>query len=367
MNRSLACSISVMLVLMLASYANAQTIAFAQLALGGGYESVLIISNQVDSAWRGTAKLFTGNRQPWEGAWSINGIQQVDGSQFNLSLNPNETVKYTVAGDGVVRGGYLTLEGEPGFSAHNISVSYFYNVHDAAGQLVSTTGHPASEFGSGFVIPVEKSPTVDTGIAWVGKDSRDTFLLKLYDSQGIEADEKTIVIEGYFCKFFTEIFDLGGSEHFIGSIIIDGGVSSPLEGEPSSAAIAVLRMEHYSPSGFLLTSVPAVPYTQDTRFPSDLITICFLDGLTVHTDAFANANNKTVFQGEYRAKFTSKAVDFVDLSSDSDIEIVKDANQFGASHSYNAKQPGRVFFQWRFQNKIGWSPWSPTRGCETEY
>ncbi len=50
-------------------------VTYPQLALGDGYEAVIIVSNQTDQEWQGSGQLLQRAGQPWVTAW-------VGGSDF---------------------------------------------------------------------------------------------------------------------------------------------------------------------------------------------------------------------------------------------------------------------------------------------
>ncbi len=340
--------------------ATLSAVTFAQLALGGGYECSLIVTNQANQSWQGTAALFSGDRQPWAGPWNLNGVGQVNVSSFPIKLNSKETKKFVLTGDSNARSGYLTIEGQTGFSTLNLALSYFYYYFDGTGKIAFSTGSPPSESGSQFVIPVEKGPTVDTGLAWAGGcASCGSFWLRLFDDQGTQIQEQWVPSEGHVAKFFTEIFDLRTRESFVGSILLDT--------RGRSSYLTVLRMD-YSQSGLLLTSVPAANYIEDTTVPQSMYANGIANGLDLLTGVIARANNNTVFQGEVRAKFVAKSVTTVNLSSDYDFYLGgRGASSGGCQWQYRANKSGRLFFQWRLQNKVGWSVWSTTMYVDTDY
>ena len=100
---------------------------FSQLALGGGYQCVLMISNKTATAWQGTASLKQGNNQAWVTPWSLNGDNRTGTGSFDVVLAAGGTAKYLLTGDASARAGYLVLNANSGFSATGVAVAFFYN------------------------------------------------------------------------------------------------------------------------------------------------------------------------------------------------------------------------------------------------
>ena len=110
-----------------------RSITFPQLALGGGFAVVLLISNRANQNWTGSALLKQGNDESWSTPWTLDGKSGGAGSAFEISLTAHETQKFLLKGDLEVRAGYLSIVPDEGVSASGISVAFFYNFID--GQL----------------------------------------------------------------------------------------------------------------------------------------------------------------------------------------------------------------------------------------
>jgi hypothetical protein len=227
--------------------AGAYALTFAQLALGGGYEAVLIITNRTSSTRTGRVWIRQGFNQRWEGRWAVNG-RNFSGSDFvPYSLNPRASVKLRLTGDSETRVGYLEIEADSG--EDDIAVSYFYEFR-AGGFLRDSVGSPESALGRRFVFGVEKTSTVDTGFAWSPSShsgaSGFPVELTLYTEGGSIRLQKAVTFTGHLAAFFSEVFtEVSGN--FRGSLEIES---------PVQLSVEVLRIEHTS-SGFQLTSTPA--------------------------------------------------------------------------------------------------------------
>ena len=223
-------------------------IKFPQLALGGGFELTLIISNETDKAWEGQALLRKGNNEAWSTPWAINGTDRTGASEFDIILNPRATNKFVLTGSDVVETGFLALFAENGFSSEDVAVSFFYNF-GSSGQLSDSTGTPPSVEATTFTFSVERTPVVNTAFAFALFGDADAFnmTLILFDEEGNLVQETTLTYEGHLARFFTEVFDEVPVD-FLGSMVLEAEI--PL-------CLVVLRLENTSGGGFQLTSIPA--------------------------------------------------------------------------------------------------------------
>jgi hypothetical protein len=247
--KRLILALALMLVFPIASHAT----IFAQLALGGGYEAVLLISNKTNYAWTGTVWVMRGYNEEWEGQWAVNGQSFTGMGGVPVALPPKGMVKLRLTGDSTTRAGYLEVSAGAGSRDVGVAISYFYEVR-VKGVLQDTTGSPASAYGRRFFFAVERSSAIDTGIAWCPSPPYISNLfpmnLTLYDQNGAVARQRSYMFMGHEAQFISQLFtDLPSS--FVGHLEIDSQDYIYLE---------VLRME-MNPSGFQLTSTPADNYS----------------------------------------------------------------------------------------------------------
>jgi hypothetical protein len=226
--------------------ARADAITFAQLALGEGYECVLIVSNSADSDCEVAFKIRQGNGDLWSGEVFVNGMNVSGTTFFGATLAAQGSRKLTLTGDDTLRVGYLELVESGHCQIDKIAVSFFYNLFQNGILLDSTATRPAA-LDTQFVLPVERSVAVNTGLAWAPGSSTDPFDIevRLFDAEGAEVGSETISFEGHLARFFTEIFN-DVPESFVGSVRIQSEQAIHLDG---------LRLE-FTNSGFQLTSVP---------------------------------------------------------------------------------------------------------------
>ncbi|MDA2929698.1 hypothetical protein MYX84_07095 [Acidobacteria bacterium AH-259-O06] len=244
MKRAILCFIA------LCIFQQASAITYPQLALGGGYKCILLVSNKKDFKWEGAIFLREGNDLAWSGNWSANGRDLTGFSSFSFTLPGKGSRKFILEGDSQLRAGYLELRGQSGFSTSDVVVSFFYNFI-LEGELVDSTGVLPASPDDEFVFPVEKDVKVNTGLAWVAWlpsifTSPFEIAFTLYDSEGNLVQKKSLEYQGHSALFFDEVFD-NVPDSFRGMIIMQS---------QEWMYLTVLRLE-FTSTGFQLTSVPA--------------------------------------------------------------------------------------------------------------
>lgn len=209
------------------------TIFYPQLAVGGGYEVVLILNNTTETAWSGVAKPL-----PNAGLDYLNTV---------IALRPGETKKYVLTGGTETVSTGLQIIGDQGSTASALAASYFFNFLDS-GKLLDSTGVPKGVPARKFTFPVERSGVIDTGFAIRRlPDQPDSpITLTLFDATGSQVGETSTASD--FAKFITQFFTQLPAE-FLGSVVAQSD---------DDFYLVVIRLEQTA-DGFQLTSVPAEP------------------------------------------------------------------------------------------------------------
>ena len=194
----------------LALVSNAQAMTFAQLALGGPYELVLIVTNKTDHNSICQITLKSGNAQTWPSKISMNGGTLMNLGALNLMMGARTTSKTVFAGEAEVRTGYLEINGIDGYSITDFAVNYFYVYRDGK-TVIDSTGVPASDSSNRFIVPVERGEACDTGFAWapyVDPSVPASFdvTFALYDNRGQLFASVSKRFEGHTATFFSQIF-----------------------------------------------------------------------------------------------------------------------------------------------------------------
>jgi hypothetical protein len=210
----------------------ADAIVYPQLAVGGGYEVVLIVTNKSGTDWSG-----------WISPLAQNG--SLDYLKTQIVLKPGETKKFTLQGGAATVSSGLEIYGDPGCPSSALSVAYFFNYFQN-GVLQDSTGVPKGQAAKKFTFPVERSGSVDTGLAIRRRanQSNSPITLKLLDANGNELQQATPGSD--FARFFSEVF-AGTPSQFLGSVVAES---------QDDFYLVVIRLET-TPTGFQLTSVPA--------------------------------------------------------------------------------------------------------------
>jgi hypothetical protein len=220
-------------------------VTYPQLALGGGYECLVLVTNKLPTPFTGGLFLLKGNQVPWDTPYLVDG-EAGEGATVNFSLAPLGSRRIFLQGFTELEVGYLDVRAYGDSLEDDVTVSFFYQ-YKVKGQLVDSTGVSASINSAGNLFPVEKTSTVNSGFAWARFSALDPFEinLTLYDSEGEIFDQKTMTFNGHEAKFITEVFDN----------IPDGFVGHVRLVSTQKVAMIALRFEQVA-DGFQLTSAP---------------------------------------------------------------------------------------------------------------
>jgi len=213
-----------------------------QIVVGGGTESVLLISNKSDSIWRSDFLVRQGNDQMWSGPLWVSGLDITGLDGFRVEISPFATVKLRLVGGSGLQSGYLEVDPDMGSSDLDIAVSFFYNFFDAQSNLTDSVSIPPSLFsGTDYLFPVERSEVVDTGFAWCPGLLAGPFdiTVTLLNEDGSIFQTKTVTFTGHQAQFFAGLFDNVPAD-FLGMMGIESS---------RFINVAVLRIE-YTQSGF---------------------------------------------------------------------------------------------------------------------
>src|SRR5438093_4574699 len=122
-------------------------LAFGQIAAGGGYESVLTVTNRGTGAYSGTLELYTGAGLSWNP--TINGAPLISG-RLDITLNPGETRTYriTLTGGTESAFGFIRSAGMEQTSLIEGNLTYFVSSASAKGPESSKNERSFSESNS---------------------------------------------------------------------------------------------------------------------------------------------------------------------------------------------------------------------------
>lgn len=253
--------LGILMLLDFASVAQAEFL-FPQLAVGGGYECVLIITN-VDSSNSHNANIYIfPDKNSYFREWTINGSPIGPSTPYLgevvVSVKPRETKKYVISGGDATGTGFLSVGGMSDTSY--LAVSYFYNYY-LNGKLINSTGGGPALPGYEITFPVERGVSVDTGFAWSSGSNgfgwSIVVTMSLYDSSGNLIQKKDVPLQASSAQapvhkalFFDELFDANIPKEFLGSVVIESKIPYYW------LYVTVLRIQQNPDGTFLLTSVP---------------------------------------------------------------------------------------------------------------
>lgn len=222
-------------------------IHYPQLAIGGEFTAVLLLSETAGAPWNGNIRLRQGNDEDWSTPWSVNGEDRSGAPGLAVSLAANEAARFVFRGDGQAREGYLEIVPDDGFSSLDLTGNLFYQLRDPAGGLLDSTGTPSDLPGSLFALPVEHGAGIETGFAISPYSASPPFevRLTLLDQNGVQVGRRSVPFTGHLADFVSEYF-VGLEEGFVGTLRIESD---------SGVYLAALRVES-ARQGFQLTSVP---------------------------------------------------------------------------------------------------------------
>ncbi len=206
------------------------TVVYPHLAIGGGFESVLVISNPKLEPWSGALRL------PAFGAgsgiaWLLDGEEQTGGDRVDLVLAARASRRFVFSappGAAAVSGS-LEVVGAEGSEASDLAMSLFYDF-SVGGDLVASVSVPSSPSGRLAVIPIERflRERVNTGIAIQSGagaapagPAQPSFRISLYDSHGVRLDTLLNPFPGP--RFVDQIFppEVFPEGRFVGSLAVE--------------------------------------------------------------------------------------------------------------------------------------------------
>ncbi len=195
-------------------------LAFAHVAAGGNYETILSVTNGGHSEYRGTLHFWKGSSQDWDPI--VNGTR-VSGSLIEVGVSAGETRIFRINDSSLTVGAAFLVASD--MSQENLiegNLTYIMN-----GNNRDSVGIAPSVDLYKTVIPFEDFSTV--GLALANADALHVKVvnLRLIDREGREIESATRVLAGrsHEARFLSEIFS---STIYTGKVEIDS--SGPIIG-----------------------------------------------------------------------------------------------------------------------------------------
>ena len=232
---------------------------YAELAVGGGYECIILVSNRTALEWRGAFYLYQGLDQPWSGTWLVDNALKQTQNSFLAIVPGNGTVKLRIKGDDVVRDGYLRMYGQFPTSTYDVTLTYCYQFYLEGKLIMSTNSVDSSSPHKSFYFPVEISPEAKTAMAWTPQEQylypgTGNFLINfsLWRDDGSPVVNRPVQFDGHRSGYLQDFFpELAGAD-LRGFAVLEA---------PTAFYLDVLRFDS-SPNGYgyVVTNTP--PYYQ---------------------------------------------------------------------------------------------------------
>jgi hypothetical protein len=182
-------------------------LAFAQIAFGGGYETVLNVTNRGTSAYNGTLTLWSSDTtKPFPAR--VNGTPVT--ASMSLALNAGATATYTITSGDASAGtlsGFATIYSSALETGSLLEGNLTYYVKSADGSIVDSVGVAPSRPVFQTVIPFDDFQTVALALA-SRVNNTVTVTLKLFDDKNTQVGTatQTLTINQQVPKFLYQYF-----------------------------------------------------------------------------------------------------------------------------------------------------------------
>jgi hypothetical protein len=155
-------------------------LAFAQIAAGGGYETVLNITNRGTTAYAGTLSLFRASGQAWNPL--VNG-NTIAGGKIAIALGPGATATLRITGSGAVEAGFGVIKASGMEQTSFVEGTLTYYVR-FGGKLADSIGVQPSKEIYLTTIPFDDFSTIALALANVNS-GQATVQLKLFSDTNV--------------------------------------------------------------------------------------------------------------------------------------------------------------------------------------
>jgi hypothetical protein len=224
------------------------TLYFPQVAYGGGYTTTIVIMNMGTTVVSSPITFYNQNG----GILSTSGI---------ITIPVGGSARYTLPDTGPVKVGW----GEFAAGVGTVRGVATFDLRSSSGTLLTTVGVLGLEGANTFTIPVEVTPTSDTGVALANVKSGSSIkvglrLLGEDGSQAGAASDARLVSRGQMADFVTGMFPQLSGKSFKGSLVVE---AAPGESINSLAATALVLKEGIY-SALPVLSDPAPVFQSDS-------------------------------------------------------------------------------------------------------
>jgi hypothetical protein len=227
-------------------------IRYPQIAVGGGYETVIAISNPTDQRWAGQLSFKAGAHIDFPLPLKANG--QSIGAVSSWTVEAGGTASLVITCDAEATGGYLEITTQSGPSEDRLVTAGFFRLRNSSGIPVDLVGTYAPKPVRKAVFPIDRSPSADTGVAILAPEPLSgPVIFTLRDTSGLTTQIVQMSLNGQVALMASEIFDQLPPS-FVGSVTVES---------PEWVHLLVLRVE-MSQGMVQLTGTVALPLVKTT-------------------------------------------------------------------------------------------------------
>ena len=138
-----------------------RSIAFAQIAAGGGYESLINLTNRGTATYNGTLNMFQGTGQPWSPV--VNGTA-INNGALAVTITPGQTVTFDITGS-TLSAGFAVITPAGNSLSGLLDGTLTYYIRSSTGAVSDSVGVlPSSEMYV-TTIPFDNFSTIALALA----------------------------------------------------------------------------------------------------------------------------------------------------------------------------------------------------------
>lgn len=220
-------------------------LAFAQVAAGGGYETVLNVTNRGSASYPGWLYFFQGNRVIWNP--TVNGTP-VTGGIMNITIPAGATQTYRVTSGTAIEAGFAFFYAASSANTNFIEGNLTYNVHAGSTVIESVGVLPSSEFYLA-ALPFDDFSKIALALANGDPSTSSNLTIKVLNETNALVGTTGFLLgsASHTARFLTELFpsvhitrgriEISADQPLLGTALtVNGGIISslPLQGSPRS-------------------------------------------------------------------------------------------------------------------------------------
>ncbi|MDD5542333.1 MAG: hypothetical protein PHX83_04095 [Acidobacteriia bacterium] len=259
-------------------------LAFAQVAAGGGYDTVLNVTNRGSATYAGWLYFFQGNRQVWNP--TVNGTP-VSGGIMNITIPAGATQTYRVTSGTSIEAGFAFFYAGSDANTNFIEGNLTYHVRSGSTLLESVGVQPSSEFYLA-ALPFDDFSTIALALANGDPSVSSNITVKVINEANALVGTTPITLgsASHTARFLTELFpsvhitrgriEISADQPLLGTALTvnAGTISSlPLQGSP--------RSYHFDAISGTVTSRGDMSLWVDGFFVRGYLRVTEFDGSTI--------------------------------------------------------------------------------------